>query len=330
VTPAVTEGVYRPAATAALAAFPIAVRSLELVNVSENITWRVLDETGRCYVLRLHRPGYHTLDELIAERAWIRALDAAGIHVPRGIRTRTGAEYVTVQVPAAGEMRHAGLAHWTDGEVLEDVLAQGHSADQLDGWFLQLGALIARLHNHASAWTVPATFTRHALDADGLMGQQPFWGRFWEHEAFTGEQSTLLASARERLHAALSDLPQTPDTYSVIHADLHPGNLLVYGDSLGIIDFDDAGFGWHVYDLAVALRSYRAEPFFANVQAALIQGYRRHRTLPDAAIALIPTFILVRRLASVGWIMQRPELGVALDPATANALCDDVREYLCG
>jgi len=36
-------------------------------------------------------------------------------------------------------------------------------------------------------------------------------------------------------------------------ADLPPGNLLVHKDQLAVIDFDDAGFGWHHYDLAVAL-----------------------------------------------------------------------------
>jgi Ser/Thr protein kinase RdoA (MazF antagonist) len=336
VTRAEAGQVYAAAAAEALAAFPVAVRSLELVNVSENIAWRVTDDADRRYVLRLHRPGYHTLDELISERAWIRALDAAGIQVPQGIPTRDGAEYATVRVAATGETRHAGLAHWTDGEILEEVLSvQRDNPERLDGWFLQLGALIARMHDQASGWEVPADFTRHALDADGLMGQQPFWGRFWEHDALTAAESGLLARARERLHAELSALPKTPDAYSVIHADLHYGNLLVsgggppfHGGALAVIDFDDAGFGWHVYDLAVALRPYLTEPFFERARDAVLQGYRSRRPLGDAAAALIPTFILIRRLASIGWAMQRPELGIVLERANVEALCEHVRTYL--
>jgi Ser/Thr protein kinase RdoA (MazF antagonist) len=331
-TVAGAEAVYAPAAADALAAFPVQVSSMELLHVSENVTWRVTDESGSRYVLRLHRPGYHTLEELISERFWIRALAAAGVRVPQGIPTRNGEEYVTVRVGRGGETRHAGLAEWTDGEVLEELLeAQvGAEADPelLDDWFLQLGALIAVMHNQASTWTVPAAFTRHALDADGLMGQQPFWGRFWDHQALTPAERALFAQARARLHAELSMLPKSVDGYSLIHADLHPGNLLVRDRTLAVIDFDDAGFGWHVYDLAVALRPYQGRPIFSRVCEAALQGYRSRRPLSEEAAASIPLFILIRRLASVGWIMQRPELAVAEESGAFDALCADVREYL--
>ena len=62
---------------------------LDLVSVSENATFRVTDRRdGVAYVLRLHRPWYHTHDELIAERIWIRALGAAGIAVPTPLPRR--------------------------------------------------------------------------------------------------------------------------------------------------------------------------------------------------------------------------------------------------
>jgi Ser/Thr protein kinase RdoA (MazF antagonist) len=62
-TTAETEAVYAAAAAEALADFPVTVGSIELIQVSENITWRVTDDAGCRYVLRLHRPGYHELDE---------------------------------------------------------------------------------------------------------------------------------------------------------------------------------------------------------------------------------------------------------------------------
>ena len=331
-TAANAEAVYATAVADALAEFPLTVRSAELLHVSENVTWRVTDEAGQRYVLRLHRPGYHTLDELISERSWIRALHQAGVRVPQGIPTRTGQQYATVRVPAAAEVRHAGLAHWTDGEVLERLLttraATLDDPQSLDHWFVQLGALIAELHDQASGWTPPPGFARHSLDADGLMGEQPFWGRFWEHPLLTVAQSALLAQARSRLHRELSALGRTGDRYSVIHADLHSGNLLVNGQTLAVIDFDDAGFGWHLYDLAVALRPYQDQPVFDRLVAAVLRGYRSRRPLTDEAAALIPMFLLIRRLASVGWVMHRPELGVDLDGPEIEVLCRDVRAFL--
>jgi Ser/Thr protein kinase RdoA (MazF antagonist) len=326
------EARFAPAVTQALAAFPIAVGSVELLHVSENVTWRVSDVAGHRYVLRLHRPGYHTLEELVSERVWIRALDAAGVGVPRGMLTRSGEEYTAVRVPDTGERRHAGLAHWTDGEVMERLLDEQEGSledpELIDNWFSQLGALIAVIHNQASAWRIPAGFTRHALDADGLMGAQPFWGRFWEYPGCTAAERRLLADARARLHAFLAALPRAPETYSLIHADLHAGNLLVHDQALAVIDFDDAGFGWHQYDLAVALRSYQQEPSFGRIRAAVLRGYRSRRPLSEDAAEQITTFILIRRLASMGWVMQRPELGVDLARDDLERLCLDVQDFL--
>eukprot|EP01036_Dinobryon_divergens_P046959 gene46959-62867_t len=66
---------FTPAAQAALEAFPIDPEGLELVAISENATFRVRNRTdGLDYVLRLHRPGYHTLEALNSEPLWTRAL----------------------------------------------------------------------------------------------------------------------------------------------------------------------------------------------------------------------------------------------------------------
>ena len=84
-------GHFRPAALEALGAFPIEPDALELMSLSENVTYRVVDRRdGVAYALRLHRPWYHTLDELISERDWIRALDGAASPSRRPCAPATG------------------------------------------------------------------------------------------------------------------------------------------------------------------------------------------------------------------------------------------------
>ena len=65
-----------------LSAFPIEPDALELVSLSENVTFKVIAATARPTRCACIGPGYHTLDELVSERDWIRALDEAGIAVP--------------------------------------------------------------------------------------------------------------------------------------------------------------------------------------------------------------------------------------------------------
>lgn len=308
-----TDGVaadpFRPAALEALEAFPVEPGAIDLVSLAENVTYRVVDRRdGLAYVLRLHRPWYHTIDELISERVWIRALADAGIAVQMPLRARDGQEYASVTIPGTGEKRYAGLARWTTGRVLADVLRETTDAAIAERHFAQLGAVTAALHEQAAAWRPPPDFTRHALDAEGFMGDTPHWGPFWDHQALSAAERRVMLDARARLRAALDRLDRQPAVYSMIHADMHPGNVLVDGDRLTVIDFDDAAWGWHAYDIAVALVNHQDGPNLAAFERAYISGYRSVRAISDKSLMLVPMFRLVRGLAQIGWYHQRPEL----------------------
>ena len=300
---------FTPAAQAALKHFPIEPEALSLVSLSENVTFKVTDvRDGRAYVLRLHRPGYHTLEELDSERVWIRALAETGIDVPASVPARDGRYYVPVTIAAAGEQRFAGMVGWTEGRLLSEVLAETADQKAVENSFGQLGAITAAMHNQSSAWRPPVGFKRHTLDSDGLMGMAPHWGPFWEHRSLTPAERALLLDVRERMHGTLARLPRDPSVYSLIHADMHPGNILMNGDRLTVIDFDDTGFGWHQYDIATALTGWQTKPNAAEIERAFLAGYRAVRPLPDEALSLIPTFRLIRWMATIGWFHQRPEL----------------------
>ena len=302
------ETIFTPAALEALDGFPIACGDLRLAAVSENVTFRVTDRhDGAAYVLRLHRPGYHTLDELNSERVWIRALADAGIAVPAPVAARDGREYVSVFIAGTGEHRHAGVARWTEGQLLSEVLRDVTDHRVLEGYFEQLGGIAASIHNQSSTWRVPQTFRRHALDGDGLMGDAPFWGPFWDHELLSGAERRLLLDTRDRIRGVLGRHGRQPSTYSLIHADMHPGNILVDGDRLTVIDFDDSAFGWHQYEIAVALIHHQTAPNFAAIEGAFLKGYQSVREIADDALALLPMFRLIRGMAQIGWFHQRPE-----------------------
>jgi Ser/Thr protein kinase RdoA (MazF antagonist) len=301
--------VYTPPAVEALAAFPIEAEPPVLVVMNENVTFRVNDRRdGSSYVLRLHRPGYHDLAELNAERVWLRALGLAGIAVPSAVPASDGRDYVPVAVPAIDETRYAGLTRWIEGEIVAEVLQRTEDGRVVEQYFAQLGSIMASMHNQASGWRSPRSFTRHAFDADGLMGDDPFWGRFWEHDALSGDERRVLLTTRDVIHGVLERYGREPATFSMIHADLHHYNVLVDGEQLSVIDFDDAGFGWHQYDIAVALYHSQATPNFDAIKRAFVAGYRATRAISDEALALVPMFQLIRGMAIIGWKHLRPEV----------------------
>jgi Ser/Thr protein kinase RdoA (MazF antagonist) len=300
---------YVPAALQALAAFGVEPADLRFVHLSENVTFRATDRRdGSPLVLRLHRPWYHDIAALRSEHLWTRALVQAGIAAPEPLLTPTGESFAQVEIVATGERRWAGLARWVEGELLGDMVARETDAAANARHFSHLGAIMAAMHNQATTWTPPAGFQRHALDADGLMGPEPFWGPFWDHAIFSSAERDTLLDARDMLHAVLTCYGKPAHAFSLIHADLHPCNVLIDGARAAVIDFDDTGFGWHQYDLAVALVTYQDHPNCSMFRDACIAGYRSVRALADADLALLPMFLLIRDMAQMGWFHQRPEL----------------------
>ena len=100
----------------------------------------------------------------------------------------------------------------------------------------------------------------------------------------------------------------SPGEFGMIHSDLHLGNLMADGDSLTMIDFDDAGFGWFAHELAVALHPVLEEPWEDDARSALIDGYRTVHPLSAADEASIDTFVTMRSLMIIGWLDARREL----------------------
>jgi Ser/Thr protein kinase RdoA (MazF antagonist) len=281
---------------------------------SENTVFRVESAEGDVFALRVHRDGYHDLAELESEHLWTEAMAAAGLSVPEAVRTREGEAYATVAFPSSDSTRHVGLVRWIAGRPLSRILLETHEPAVLVRHFEQLGELLARFHEASARWAPPPGFRRQARDADGLAGEQPFWGRWWEITSATDGERARLRSLRDALRVRLAGLDRGPDVYGMIHADLHTENVLVDGERLSAIDFDDAGFGWYAYDLAAALYTeqdafHRKHPHFELARDALFRGYRGQRTLSAEQQDLVSWLLLARGLELLRWAEDRPETG---------------------
>lgn len=287
---------------------------LELIKIRENAVFRVAHGGSR-YVLRIHRFGYHTDDALRSEFQWMEALSRDGIPTPRVIRTRNGEPFIRAAVNQVPEPRQVALFAWIGGVPISQV------EDRNDDLSMHgaIGALMAGMHNQAAGWTLPEGFTRHAWDMDGLLGPEPVWGRFWEMEHFTNAQQADIHKARTIARDRLSAFGQGPDRYGLIHCDFLPENLLKDGEVVRVIDFDDCGFGWHLFDMVTSLFNYTYLPNFHAIRNAFIEGYRSRRELPDAHLDWFDFFLLLRVMTTCGWLHTRPETDAARQFSAALA-----------
>lgn len=304
------ESIYTPAALEALQAYPVEVISVALVDHSENVTYRVEvqgSESG--YVLRLHRPGYNSLEELESEREWIRALINFGVSAPDPLMTRDGAHFVLSDIPATNEQRYVGMSTWMDGESLYQCLEKGMSREERQRICVEIGKFVARIHAQSCSWNEPPGFTRPRVGVQGLLGDSPRWGRFWEHTELDVGDKELLLRTRKKMQSALIAYGQRAGSFGLIHADLDPGNIIISGEALSIIDFDDSAHGWYMYDIASALIEFCDAPDFAVLCRALLDGYQAHRPLESRDLEMLPAFLLIRGMAIIGWYYERPEHG---------------------
>ena len=108
-------------------------------------------------------------------------------------------------------------------------------------------------------------------------------------------EATLLTVTDLLARSDVATLPQ-----SVIHADLFLDNALfnTYGLA-GILDFHHAGNGYCVYDLAVAINDWcrNGDSIDHDRAIELLRGYSSVRTITQAELWFLPTFLLYAALA---------------------------------
>lgn len=311
-----------------------AAAPMALLKMRENAVYSVVDEArGEKRVARVHRAGYHSDAELLSELQWMDSLRAAGVLTPALRRSNQGRLFERVSTAEVPEPRQVDVVDWIEGEQLgnmEDGLSG--TPEEIRERFETLGGVTAKMHNHGERWQAPAGFTRHSWDVDGFTGEQPFWGRFWELPALSAAQQRQLLRARDKLRIDLAKFGAGPHNYGLVHADLLFENILVGKDGPRVIDFDDCGYGWHLFDLATSLFFLQGGEHYGPAKDALMAGYRKHRLLTDAHLAWLPVLNMARATTYLGWMHTRSETDTAreLTPFIIELASALAEEYLSG
>ncbi len=298
--------------------------SAELINLSENATYRVTAPGRPDVALRIHREDYHSANAIGSEIAWMKAIrEETGIVTPEPIAGRNGDLVLEGESPLLPRPRNMVLFHWIEGREPDE-------SEDLVAPFEELGRTTARLHRHSIGWTLPANFERLTWDADAVFGPEPLWEDWRDAPGVDAPARALLDRTEARVIRRLEEFGTGPDRYGLVHADLRLANLLIHGGDTRVIDFDDCGMSWHLYDLATAFSFIEDHPQKAELIASWLKGYEDERPLGDADKTEIPTFILLRRMALLAWIGSHADTDLAEEqaPSFAPVTCELAEAYL--
>ncbi len=280
--------------------------SVSLLNLSENATYKVQAADGRRWAMRIHRDGYHSKTAIASELAWLIDLRATGVVTTAApVKGRDGELIQQLAHPRMARPRNIVLFDWETG-------AEPGIGEDLTGAFQDLGEVTARMHLHARSWKRPEWFTRLTWDFETSLGEAaPHWGRWRDGMGVDGERAGLFGRTVDLIGKRLAAYGAGPDRFGLIHCDLRLANLLIDGREVKVIDFDDSGFGWFMYDAATPVSFYEHEPQVPALIEAWKEGYRRVMPLSKADEDEIPTFVMLRRLLLVAWIGSHHETDLA-------------------
>lgn len=305
----------------ALACYPAALQGeLKLLCRSENATFLLL-AGGKRYALRLHRPDYHSKADILSELLWLDALRETGIMVPEAIPASDGKTVLSLHL-ADGEVRHAVLFHWIEGEM--------PTTDVDPKAFQQLGHITARLHQHSKRWQKPQGFQRIIWDHHTMVSDQSHWGRWQDAPNLNPADHQVVEQAIARVGLELQGFGKGADRYGLIHADLRLTNLLLHKGETRVIDFDDCGLGWYLHDLAAAISFVEHHPRAEEWVENWIRGYEQVGHISDAEMALVPTLLIQRRIQLTAWMGSHAEteMALSLGPRWADHSVRLCRRYL--
>lgn len=278
----------------------------KLIVLSENATYMVKNkDTGeKDGVLRISRPGYHTLEELNSEMKWLKQInDYTPLLVANPIKGLDG-KNIQIVKGMDGRDYYCVICEFLSGESPDE-----NNEEQMVKQFLYLGETTAYLHRQTEIWNGTDRLKRIEWNYDTIIGEHAAWGSWKEFPEMTPEAEVMLSEVSNIIKKRLKKYGKNENNYGLIHADLRLANLLLEGDQIKVIDFDDCGFGWHLHDLASALSFIEDKPIVPKLVNAWLDGYKKVLPFTDTDFEEIDTFIMMRRMQLTAWLASHQESG---------------------
>jgi Ser/Thr protein kinase RdoA (MazF antagonist) len=254
------------------------------LNSYENRVYQIGIEDAAPIVAKFYRPGRWSDAQILEEHEFAQEL-AAG------------------ELPVVAPISHAGETLLKSASFRFSVYeSRGGRAPELDNYDLQrqLGRFVARIHLIGETHQFK---TRPTVDVESYGTASLDY--LLDKEFIPYELEEAYASVAEQVLDEVDACMERAGNvrYFRIHADFHPGNVLIAGEKIHIVDLDDARHGPAVQDLWMFLSGDQQEQ--APQLAALLEGYEEFRSFNARELHLIEALRSLRIMHYAAWLARR-------------------------
>ena len=271
--------------------YGLTAQSIECVNHGYNTTFKFVGNDNHIYAMRVSSNFRKWPEHIWAESQWLRELEREGsISAPVPILNLQGEPFSNQYFFYQGSNLDVIVYPWIEGETVED----NPSNEQI----FALGQAMARLHQLSKDWE--PTGYANFLDVDRpLMVRRDNLFQY-PQPLISEDLYKLIEELRDRSENLFEKLKERFER-QLIHADLHFGNILYNGDKMTILDFDDAGIGSRLQDLAISIYYLRED---REREKHLLAGYSSVAPLPEFEPWELELLVANRNLVLLNFLFE--------------------------
>jgi len=276
----------------ALTEYDINTKKISFYAEHSNVLYKIEDDQGKLYIMKVVRPGDMSYEQLSAYLLWLSHMNKVNTDLLMAKRTKNNDYLATVEIEGF-ETRYCCLFEWIPGINLRHRLS-GKNA-------FKWGKLLASIHYHSKLCSVPETRVLRNWN-------QMF---YWEEQVlFHDKYHSLMPSKRRAIFQKTAKKVQDaihrldPVSKIMIHGDLHLDNVRVNAGKLYALDFEDCMWGHPIQDISIALLYVRARPNYKIIAQRFKEGYSSLLDWPQQYPGEIETFFMGRLLMFANILVQ--------------------------